>query len=135
MTRFYQKNGRIFMEVHPSVQLLHSGLIKDVLKSGGKFVVDMNNGALTIDRPEPVEDLTSFFIPQKQKKYVWWRGRNKQSRTLASEFKVAKIQLADEWGLNGCTGCLYINGQLAIKNLDNRYATWESVIERVAEFY
>lgn len=57
--KFFTVKGRTFMEVTPADSLTRSTMVKDVLKRGDKFVVDMNTGKLTIlsSKGVDIEDL------------------------------------------------------------------------------
>jgi hypothetical protein len=137
MSKFYEKDGRIFMVVYPVNQLMHSKLISDVVNNGRTFVVDMNRGTLTIDNENFLDELVVKRTKTK-KKYVWWRGRGKGSRNLSDDFQVAQVQIADEWTLGHQNGRLYVNGQCKVNNdgsSDWPQKHWLSMIREIKKVY
>ena len=136
MPKYYEKNGRIFMVVFPTIKLMQSRLISDVVNNGRNFVVDMNTGSLTISSEEFLDDLIkqAQFVKRVERKYVWWRGRGKGSRNLSSDFQVAQVQIADEWTLGYQNGRLYVNGQCKVNN-DSSSNHWLKLMRLVKEVY
>lgn len=81
MNRTIVLGGVDHLIVTPSKQMHNSGMVKDVLRTGGLFVVNLQNGVLGIHRP-------------KQKAY-FLQFCNGNSVQLASEAEVAMLQISD----------------------------------------
>lgn len=134
MPKIYEKDGRIFMTVYPTIKLMQSKLISDVVNNGRTFVVDMNTGALTINSEPFLDTLLEKHAKAKKKKYVWWRGRGLGSRALSDDFQVAQVQIADEWTMEHGNGRLYVNGQCKVNN-DSGSNSWLMLMRLVKEVY
>ena len=132
MVKYFVSEDRIFMEVHPVQNLMHSNLIRETVTNGGKFLVDMNTGELTIRHPLTLDGRIKY-----PKKYVWWRGKDKGSKQLSNEVDTAIAQLSDEFTLGYGAGRLYVNGQCKFSNdLDtNKWKYWKDIIREIKNIY
>jgi hypothetical protein len=80
MPSYIRVENENYMVVTPSGPMLQSGLISDVLTSGGKLIVNMNTGLLRIHRP--AKRIYHLCFPNARKQ-------------LSNDIEVALIQLDD----------------------------------------
>ena len=81
MSEIIVLNGVDHMVVTPSKQMHNSGLIKDVIRTGGLFVVNLQTGDLGIYRPKVKEYVLEFC--------------NGQGVKLAGDAQVGLLQIQD----------------------------------------
>ena len=86
-------NDVTYFVVNPSRALMNSGLVRDVLATGGLFVVNPATGALEIYRPKKKVYLINFF--------------NGTQAELPADPEVGMLRLED-----------HFDGNLAIKNFE-----------------
>lgn len=76
MPKYLMYKERLHMEVKPVKWLFNSSLIHGVIMEGRKFIVDLNNGDLTVynpkhlieEQPEKINFKVEVLFPKKQKR-------------------------------------------------------------------
>jgi hypothetical protein len=125
MPKFFDKDGRIFMEVTPVKSLLRSSMVTDVVETGGKFVVDMNNGDLTIVRPVRLtqEDPRPRYKPT-----------GKDTIVISCDFDMARQQLISIFNRGDVYGTFYY-GTSKNRRSTRSKGSFQSFILKVEELY
>ena len=99
-------DDKIFLHVEPEGYLKNSRLIKDALNRGKILAVDMNTNKLYL--------VSAPLL--KEKKIYWWVKRGEKSRKLSNDYRIAMIQMADEFAIGRSIGRLYVDGILKYKS-------------------
>ena len=131
MNKIFSKDGRIFLEVTPVKSLFNSGMIHDVITTGGKFVVDLNTCELTIYREKIVKNkIVSKNEPNRPR----YKPNGKPTVKISEDFDIAQVQLADQYWIDNNYGVFYYgpsNNRRKIKSGNN----WANFIDKVQKFY